>query len=674
MPQRSTPAPIARLARVALGLALTIMLGAHAIARDESPEEGPDESQSERTAAQQPPPMVRLGLRANALQQRLGVLPAVVIVETPMAYLGALEGWSLEASYPVLIDDGTPDARENIARFVRAFEPASIVRWAPEGAGNGKNKKGKGKAKFTPSRDQIEGAVARFWGAPSTETLDEQWARMGFAPPGVVVMSEDDGAWTAGVALAIQRGQPIVWTSAYRRLPRAQLAPEELETLDRDLRAGLEARPWPWDALGDAIDSVAICLSIPSRIDPPAEREGDFALTDRVGRHADGSRYAWASVLFGDEATAAYRAMCALFLAPDHGWVFDGYEGGDPEPFDAGLAIPLFERMGFDVVFTESKGANLPTWRARCRTGIRGGFVHVNSAGYPRWFEVARRERAWASEVPLLREPAIVHFIHSFSAKMADTPQTISGRWLENGAYAYAGAVDEPYLQGFVPAEKYFARMFTGIPFAAACRYDDAPAWKLQVIGDPLIVAGKARPRRAGAPPLEGAEPLEAAMKAALEERRFADAAASLVMLGRDDDALRVARAALDDLPDEADGASLAESALLAAFRAGDETLFMDLYERLPPKAASRELYTSALWQLLRPSLEGAPDARVVNLLRAHIRDDSVLDDAWDLRSPVALLYGREAMEAMVLGLIERTRNQKTKERLREVMSARPLE
>lgn len=647
---------------VGVSLASVLAIGREAAAQSDPP--APEGGAEQAAGTPEIPPIIRLGLRVNAVEQQMPVVPTLVVVPDADAYLDAIERWAPGVSFPVLIDDGTAEARENIARFVHAFEPDSVVRW--EGTGETRD--------VGRLVERIERAMASYWGAESAQSIDEQWKRIGFEPPGVVVAAENDDAWTAGAALAIARGQPIIWTTPDSKPPRATLRDPDRSNLENDLRDGLDATGWPWKDLGDAIDAVTLCLNTPLRIEPPAGKEGDFALTDQIGRHADGSRYAWAGAIFGSEATAAYRAMCAIFLSPRHAWVFDGYNGNYPDAFDAGLAIPLFERMAFDVVYTDSLGANLPTWRARSRTGIRGGFVHVNSAGYPTWFELTRRERAWASETPLLREPSIVHFIHSFSAKFIDDPGTISGRWLENGAYAYVGSVNEPYLQGFVTAEKYFARLFSGVPFGAACRHDGAEPWKIQVVGDPLIVAGKERPRREAALDLPGAESLDDTMKRALQERRFADAVAMLVMLGRDDDALRVTRSALTDEAVEADAPALARASILGAFRAGDADLYMDLFDRLPKKEAARELYTSLLWQILRPRLEGEPEARVVNLLRANIRDDSVLDDAWDLRSPVARLYGRQAMEAMVIALIERTRNQKTKERLREVMSARPLD
>ena len=48
--------------------------------------------------------------------------------------------------------------------------------------------------------------------------------------------------------------------------------------------------------------------------------------------------------------------------------------------------------------------------------------------------------------MPHFDRPAIVHFLHSFSLNTPDNPDSVGGRFLEHGAYAYHGSVLEPYL------------------------------------------------------------------------------------------------------------------------------------------------------------------------------------------------------------------------------------
>lgn len=647
--------PGRRLILMVLGTALLAVAPVLTVAQEATP--GGD--------APQLHPGVRLGLRVLAARRQIPIVPVLVIVPDEGAYLDAVERWRLGSMHPVLIDDGSDLARENIARFVRAFEPDAVVRGAP------REKAEEPVGATLPGR--AESIVAGCWGAESSEALDERWRELKFVPPGVVVMSAEDPAWVAGVALAAGHGQPIVWTEMAPGDPAHQLKPAQIDALERDITHGLDTLDWAWDAIGDDVDAVTLCLNVPARLPEPPDGAKDLALTDRIGRHADGRRYAWCGMLFGDAPTSAYRAMCSLFLAPDTGWIFDAYDAGFPPEFNAGRILPLFERMDFEFVYTAANGGTLAAWRARCRGGIGGGFVQVNSSGHPTWFQLARKERAWASETPELREPAIVHFIHSFSARFANNPTTIAGRWLENGAYAYIGSVHEPYLQGFVPPEAFFARLFAGVPWGAAGRHDNAPAWKIQVLGDPLIIAGPARPRREVEVEFAGAVSLEDEMRAALKERRFAEGVGLLVTLGRDEDALRVTRAALknEDAGEGADLATLSRAAIFPAFRAGDAALFVDLYERLPSEVAERHAQRAMLWQLLRPRLgAGEPDEGVVSLLRRNIRDGSAADDAMDLRGALAKLYGRSAVDSMFLSLIERVKNEGTKRKLREAMQA----
>src|SRR4051812_21537986 len=62
------------------------------------------------------PAQVRLGLRAEAVRRGWAAAPVVVIVSDPLSYVRAIGGWTLRSRYPVLLDDGSPSAREDIAR------------------------------------------------------------------------------------------------------------------------------------------------------------------------------------------------------------------------------------------------------------------------------------------------------------------------------------------------------------------------------------------------------------------------------------------------------------------------------------------------------------------------------------------------------------------------------
>ena len=80
--------------------------------------------------------------------------------------------------------------------------------------------------------------------------------------------------------------------------------------------------------------------------------------------------------------------------------------------------------------------------------------------------------------------------IHSFSAADPTDPQTIAGRWLAQGAFAYFGAVNEPYLHAFRTPRLVVELMSAGVPMVAALRQGELEPfgfpWRLIYLGDPL--------------------------------------------------------------------------------------------------------------------------------------------------------------------------------------------
>ena len=152
-------------------------------------------AQEEATPEPQIPPEVRLGLRVAAMEQQLRVIPDLVIVEDEAQYIEAIARWRLPVCFPVLIDDGTFEAREQIGQFARGFRPRSVVRWRTDEA-------------LMPNRDKVprfvEWAMARAWGLDDDHSeqthLLEHWEQLGMTPPGVIVADVDDRSWTAAVA------------------------------------------------------------------------------------------------------------------------------------------------------------------------------------------------------------------------------------------------------------------------------------------------------------------------------------------------------------------------------------------------------------------------------------------------------------------------------------------
>lgn len=603
-----------------------------------------------------PPPVV-LGMRVDLVRTKLKVRPTVVIVQSSDDYARMIASWTLAERFPVLIDDGSSRAREDIARFVRAFEPASVVRWAPA-------------ERVTLPTDAAERAQTldtvwwAAWGARNREELAEVWKQTEFFFPGVIVSSAKDPAWTAAIALAAGRGQPIIWSTQKSSSPTDVLPEAELTTFDSVIRRGIEGLnpPGGWNGIADQVDSITLCMSIGARI--PAAPEGEMALTDRIGRMADGSRYAWCGMIFGDEPRAAYIAMCALFLQPQSAWVFDGYKPDFAPPYRLETAIDLLGKVGLRVSTNLPPRTGIDDWRERTRFGMTADFIHVNSSGLARFFDL-NPGRGYPSDVPPLGRPSVVHFIHSFSAQHIGEVNTVGGRWIENGAYAYLGSMEEPFLSAFLPAQSVVARLFSGAPWGAAVRPDNGKPWRLNVFGDPLITFGKPAPRYEEPLTFDGAISLEDEMRASLKARKLAQGVAALIMLGRDKDAARIAQAAFNPEAN-AMNADLARIALPAAFRERDPGLFLQLYYAMGPVDQRDTLNIDMLWRVSRPMLATA-DEKLITLLRETIRPLSMAEDASTLASSISRLYGADAVKPFFAGLAAQAPDAKAKQDLIEM-------
>lgn len=600
------------------------------------------------------PPQVLLGRRVNALRVNLKVRPTVVIVPSRDDFVRAVGRWTLAERYPILIDNGTDRAREDIARFVRAFEPKALVRWKDPGA-----------AKIPGDPDQargaIDGAFHASWGAKDAAGLAGIWKEAGFVPFGAVVASPHDPAWTGALALAAGRGQPILWLDTKSASVSHFISEEQARAIDRTLCERLDGLERPWRASGDEIEALTICANIGANIE---SKSGRLALTDFVCRGEGGVRAVYAAILPGDEAQAAYRAMCALFLQPRKAWLFDGYKQDFAPPYALPPAAKLLNDAGFDVSSNMPPLGGLSHWRQRAALGVGADFIHVNSSGNSDFFELSPG-RGYAGDVPFLNHPAMVNMIHSFSVQFAGSPKSIGGRWLENGAYCYYGSMDEPYLGAFLPAQSVATRLLLGAPFAAAVRLDDAKVWKLNVFGDPLMTIGKPAPRHDEPASLEGGVSVETEMKEALKAGRLDAGIGALVLLGRDTTAVQLARAALKD-DGKAVTPAVARIALAAAFREKDKALFYDLYERLPPEGRGDWRAADMLWQLARDEINSTEDTRVLNWLRAAVRDECPCEDAEALAPALRRAFGVEAVRSMYGSLLGKVKSDNVRQRLQK--------
>lgn len=611
---------------------------------------------------------IALGRRVEALRQQLKVRPTLVIVNDSAAYIRAIERWTFTERFPVLIDDGTLTAHENIARFVRAFQPETVVRWSPGPDVPALPADG-------PARQQtITLAAARAWETDSVDALKTLWNEKGFAPPGVVVASIEDPAWPAALALAAAHGQPIIWVYTRPSDISAIMAEDLLAALDDAIVKDLDSVGYPWRQTGDAIDAVALCLNVPSRIPgnpdvspgggaPP--NGGQHALTDRIGRHADGSRWGWCAMIPGNEAESAYRAMSALFTRPTRAWLFDGYVAGFAPPYAAARAVEVLRSAGFPFDFDGPPNGGTSDWRQRIIGGINAGLIHVNTSGHAYWFELTPG-RAGSRDIPALHVPALVHFIHSFSAEVVGDRNSIAGRWLAMGAYAYVGSVHEPYLTAFFPAEVFISRLMSLVPLGAAARFDNAPTWKVNIFGDPLITVAKPVARHDEPLTLDGAVSLDDQMRASLKNGDIAGGVAALALLGRDADAMRLIRAALADRL-KRPSPELAVAGFMPAFRASDGPTVVRLFNALDPRIQRDPIVIDLLWQAAPLALNAPGSDEAVATLRTRIRDSAMVDDASLLIPGIRRIFGNTGIDSMFNELIGRAKDEEVRLRLREL-------
>ncbi|MCC6971937.1 MAG: hypothetical protein IT434_17135 [Phycisphaerales bacterium] len=601
-----------------------------------------------RTLESLPPP-VRLGVRSDLLRRQRPVVPVLVLVTDEASYIEAIAAWSPRAIYPVLFDDGQLATRENIARFVRAFRPDKIVRWkagAPDPAAP------------VQRTARVDAALRRSWGAPPTITQTElvnAWRQMGLAPPGVVVADENDPAWTAALALAAARAQLIAWVDVRNAINDA-MRPDEARDYAAKIEGVLERSGLSWRALGDNLDAITICQNAPPKIlatqgtpapgDPrrqPAKPGDVFATTDFIGRHdpeGGAERYAWTSQIFGSEAQASYRAMAAIFTMPDRAWLFDGYEDKQPwNAWDATRAGDILKTAKFTVTLDDTPRQSRDDWRARAAKPLDAAIVFINSSGNCDFFNL-QPGVGKPGDIPMLLRPAAVHIVHSWSAQYPAGRETVCGRWHAAGAFAYFGSVQEPYLGAFLPTPAIAERLLAGAPWAAAARIDNYPTWRLNSFGDPLFTLGEPAPRlTADKLPLTNTTDVADDTRAALASKNIALGLRGLTLQARDDDASRLALAALGK-PETVD-ASVAMEAILPLFRAGNSDAVRRAFEKLDANTAKDPLLRDALWLVSIPDLRNAPARELLLVLMDNLRVGQEAQDAKDLFDPWVRVFGK---------------------------------
>jgi hypothetical protein len=627
--------------------------------------------QSEQPHAQPWP--VALGLRVATIERRAPVEDRVVLVPDEATFLDELARWSPKARWPILIEDDI-----YAPMFVRAFAPKRIVRRtdriaAPKDA--------------AALKSAIDRAVTRaFAGDPNTQSPAQAMEVARMSPTGIAAYTHSDAAFVAAAALAAGHGMLPMQLDGDFGTPNGRMDATTFGKLDAAVTELFASSQLPYKSLGDTLDAIAICRAMalqatpdlpPDRIPAlpgvPAVRPGEpVATTDALCRGADGNRYAVAGSIFGSGARSAYAAMCSLFLARTSLLTVDCY--GDVQQFAAyglsGITDGLGQ-AGFQVTECVGTEARLPAWRDRLLAGFNSDLLFMNTSGNADFFDLGvpgqttAANRGGPGDIPVLSRPLALHLIHSFSLQQPADRETIGGRWLDAGAYAYVGSVHEPYLPAFVQPRQVLERLINAVPFAVAARHWDGPfalPWRVQVLGDPLMLcaAPKGIPTAERIPPtplLPGEVDVFAACKAALERtKNDRDGSATtlaireLVLAGRDPAAAQL----WSICAGQPWAARVAPTAIEPLFRQRDPDAFLKAYALMPePTPRQRDM----LWQLWGGRLERLRDPESFILFERAVRTTWPSMDWERLLQPMSKVCSPARARAALLKAKDSTQN-----------------
>lgn len=641
-----------------------------------------------------PPPWpVLLGIRVAYLEQKIPVLDRVVLVPDEATYLDEIGRWTTKAQWPVLIEDDrwTP-------LFVRGFKPSQVVRRTDKAAPLPLDAPGRRRA--------MEEAVTRVWSnGEARKSLPAAYAAAGMMPPGVVITSTEDPAWTAAVALAAGRGQLLAFLDGNWGQPSETLDAARFDKLSLAIDEIFRATQFKYPALGDQLDACTICRTVAARCilnlpinqrfaapgAPPTDPKDPLAVTDALCRTRTGGRYAICGAIWGDASRSAYAAMCSLFLPRTSVTFISAYgETGGFAPFGVAAIDQQFKPQGYTIRTRIGADATLRAWQLKAMGGFDSDVLFVNSSGDCLTFHLGvpgqtpPADQGTALDIPLLVRPLALQMVHSFSLEYPSSPNTLGARWLDHGVYAYVGSVQEPFLSAFIPPRSMMERLANFVPFLVAGRHWDGPfavPWRIATFGDPLmLIAPPARPIRTrmdattpeaaaiggGDRPFESlrdsATALLQTLKGEPTPQGISRAFRELDKLG--DDAIAVKLWAIVAQRGLRDGA--ARAALPALFRAEDLDAFVDAFGAVSdPDAEALDM----LWSLATPRLQSLDSKTVVDLLANHPRDVRMDVDLTRLAPAAARLRGREFARGMLQRAADRSKDVSVQQALRQAAS-----
>ena len=616
----------------------------------------------------------RMSMRTALIRGAFPISSQVVLVPDAATYLDELGKWTKHNRWPVLLEDDF-----YAPMFVRAYEPEVIYR---------RDSIGKLPSDHEERKKMIEEVIARAWRLDGSEatTGTQAFSERKFIPIGVVLASLQDPGWTAAVALAAAHGQYIRWLDGEWGGLNEILDLAKTQALLNETNRLVDSTGQSWDEIGDAIEFVTVCRTLPARCTfnagelpegmPPQIHEGARAVTDCIGRNMDGSRWGFAGMIAGGQRSSIFAAMSSYFLPRTKVWLGNTYP--DEEQW-AAYRLDETARLDSAFKFTVENHdmLSLSELRSVSATGITTDLAMMTSKGNADFFDLGT-DRASPFEVPILNTPTALYLMHSWSLKTPGDRMSVGGRWMQNGAYAVAGSSHEPLLSGFVPRTIVTSRLLGGIAFGAAIRYwpDDGVfsiPWRINVFGDPFMRCGPpGKMARQVAPTGDGAgmtdladDAVSAADKAiqSPSDRNFAEAIRLQVLLGADTVAVDLWNRAAGA---GADGPDSANAALGSLFRKGETMGFAAAYERLQHRTS---MDRDMLWSLLGDTLSQPGDPVFADLLDDNIRTKFPSGDMQRLGPALQRVHGSEYVRQRIDELRAGAANQREQKALDELSS-----
>ena len=626
---------------------------------------------------------IQMGLRSFQVRTRIPIVDKVVLVPDAATYLDEISRWTLRGRWPVLIEDDffTP-------MFVRAFKPSKVIRRTSIGAMP---------ATIEEKNAMAKNAITQSWTVPGSDANPhnpaEAFASARFEPIGIVFASMSDPAWTAAVALAAGHGQVLSWLEGSFDPPSSTMGPSQFQDLSSRIEEGTRATGLGYISLGDAIDAVTICRSMPWKVEvppgaqwaPPAganPKPGEaVAVTDALCRNPDGHRWAIASNIFGDEVRCAYIAMCSLYLSQKSVWMMNTY-GNEGEFGRYGMTdgVEVLKSAGYETTEFSGAQASVVSWLNLLMGGFKPDVLYMNTMGNMDFFKMWQDFQCYPEDVPMLQHPMAMHLIHSWSLTSAESRDTVGGRWLEHGIYAYAGSVYEPYLVAFVPPSMVATRMVNMVPFLVASRWGDGPidsVWRVTMFGDPLmVVTSPSTPSLPRNPPTaldpaKGETDVKESARAALVATKTSGAAADYARALGDvvktgDDAMASQLWSVAASKGEAVATACAQIALGPLFRLRQSDAFLSAYRMIPaPTLIDQDM----LWQLWTQQLSSIKDQAVLAWFTKQVRAVRPAVDLSRLAPEIKRVAGADAAREAVGGWLVKTTDAEARKHINELLA-----